>query len=120
MNGKKRFQEREGPMNASQNIFSSIPDEIPKELFQVILKTASFKIERIVSKGHASPQDFWYDQDEHEWVILLKGHAGLLFEENDNIIELKPGDYINIPARLKHRVQWTDPDIETVWLAVMY
>ncbi|MBL7179229.1 MAG: cupin domain-containing protein [Desulfobacterales bacterium] len=107
-------------MNNIQNIYASIPDEIPKELFQDILKTDRFKIERIVSKGHASPEGFWYDQKEHEWVILLKGRAGLLFEGNDKIIELKPGDYINIPARLKHRVQWTDPDVETVWLAVIY
>ena len=103
-----------------QNIYSSIPASIPKELFEDILITDRFKIERIVSKGHASPEGFWYDQDQNEWVILLKGRAGLLFEGNDNLIELKPGDYINIPAHLKHRVEWTDPDIETVWLAVMW
>ncbi|MFH1991277.1 MAG: hypothetical protein ABIK98_02565 [Pseudomonadota bacterium] len=57
-------------MKDIQNIYASIPDEIPKELFQDILKTDRFKIERIVSKGHASPEGFWYDQKEHEWVIL--------------------------------------------------
>ena len=107
-------------MNDIQNIYSSIPANIPQELFQDILITDTFKVKRIVSKGHASSKDFWYDQDQNEWVILLKGRAGLLFEGNDNIIELKPGDYINIPAHLKHRVEWTDPDIETVWLEVMW
>jgi len=107
-------------MNDIQNIYSSIPANIPQELFQDILITDTFKVKRIVSKGHASPKDFWYDQDQNEWVILLKGRAGLLFEGNDNIIELKPGDYINIPAHLKHRVEWTDPDIETVWLEIMW
>ena len=103
-----------------QNIYSSIPADIPQEIFQDILTTDSFKVERIVSKGHASPEGFWYDQDQSEWVILLTSRAGLLFEGNDNIIELKPGDYINIPAHFKHRVEWTDPDIETVWLAIMW
>lgn len=107
-------------MNDLQNIYSSIPANIPQELFQDILITDTFKVERIVSKGHGSPQDFWYDQDQNEWVILLKGRAGLLFEGNDNIIELKPGDHLNIPAHFKHRVEWTDPDIETVWLVIMW
>ncbi len=107
-------------MNDIRNIYSSIPASIPKELFEDILITDRFKIERIVSKGHASPEGFWYDQDENEWVLLLKGRAGLLFEGGDGVVELGPGDYINIPAHLKHRVEWTDPDIETVWLAIMW
>ena len=107
-------------MKDIQNIYSSIPHSIPQELFQDILITDTFEVKRIVSKGHASPKDFWYDQDKNEWVILLKGRAGLLFEGNNNIIELKPGDYINIPAHRKHRVEWTDPDIETVWLEIMW
>ena len=105
-------------MNNIQNIFSSIPDDIPAELFQDILATDSFKIERIVSKGHSSPGGFWYDQDKNEWIILLKGSAGLLLEGNDNVVELQPGDYLNIPPHLKHRVEWTDPETETVWIAI--
>ncbi len=107
-------------MNRVNNIFSAIPDDIPEELFQDILKTDSFKIERIVSKGHASPEGFWYNQKHHEWVILVKGGAGLRFENDDHLIEMKPGDYIHIPAHVKHRVEYTDPDAETVWIAVRY
>ena len=107
-------------MNDIQNIYSSIPADIPQELFQKILTTDTFKVERIVSKGHASPEDFWYDQDQNEWVMLLKGRAGMLFEGGDGAVELGPGDYISIPAHVKHRVEWTDPDMETVWLAVMW
>lgn len=107
-------------MNDIRNIYASIPADMPQELFEDVLTTDTFKIERIVSKGHASPQGFWYDQDQNEWVMLLKGRAGLLFEGKDTIIELKPGDYIHIPARRKHRVEWTDPDTETIWLAVMW
>ena len=107
-------------MNDVQNIFSSIPGDIPQELFQDLLTTDAFRIERILSKGQSSPEGFWYDQDENEWLIVLRGSAGLLFEGNDTIIELKPGDYINIPANRKHRVEWTDRNVETVWIAVMY
>ncbi|MEA3438493.1 MAG: cupin domain-containing protein [Thermodesulfobacteriota bacterium] len=107
-------------MNDVINIFENIPDHIPEELFQEILKTKNLKVERIVSKGHSSEDDHWYDQEENEWVILLKGNAGLLFEGDENVVILKPGDYINIPSHTKHRVEWTDPNIETVWLAIYY
>jgi len=107
-------------MNDIRNIYSSIPVDIPKELIQDILITDSFKIERIVSKGHSSPEGFWYDQDHNEWVILLQGGAGLLFEDAKEVFHLKPGDYMNIPAHRKHRIEWTDPNTETVWVAVMY
>ena len=107
-------------MNEIRNIFKNIPDHIPEELFQEILKTENIKIERIVSKGHSSPDNYIYDQEENEWVILLKGGAGLLFEGDANIVILKPGDYINIPSHTQHRVEWTDPDMATVWLAIHY
>jgi cupin 2 domain-containing protein len=68
-----------------KNIFSSIPDDIQQELFQDILTTDNFKIERILSKGHSSPAGYWYDQDKSEWVILLKGSAGIRFEDQDYI-----------------------------------
>jgi cupin 2 domain-containing protein len=102
-----------------QNIFSEIPAEIPEELFQEILKWKDGRIERIVSKGHATPEGQWYDQEQAEWVLLLAGKARLLFEGNRQI-ELKPGDYLKIPAHSKHRVSWTDPTEETIWLAVHY
>jgi cupin 2 domain-containing protein len=107
-------------MKDIQNIYSSIPADISEELFQDILTTDSFKIERIISKGHVSPEGFWYDQDQNEWVILLKGRANLRFEGYNSIVKLKPGDYVKIPAHVKHRVEWTDPETETVWIAVMY
>ncbi len=33
---------------------------------------------------------------------------------------MKPGDFVNIPAHKKHRVEWTTPDELTIWLAVFY
>ena len=102
------------------NIFSNIPKHIPQEIFEEIIATENIKIERIISKGHATPDDKWYNQDKNEWVILLKGSAGLLFEGEDNPITLDPGDYILIPAHMKHRVEWTDQTEMTIWLAVHY
>lgn len=79
---------------------------------------ADVRIERIISQGHTSPADSWYDQPQHEWVIVLKGAARLQFE--DGMVEMKPGDFINIPAFKKHRVDWTTPGEPTVWLGVRY
>lgn len=103
---------------AMPNLFTDIPDELPQELIQALLKLPTVRIERIASKGHFSPIDFWYDQDENEWLLLVSGAARLQFE--DRIVDLKPGDFINIPAQTRHRVEWTDPDQTTIWLAVFY
>lgn len=103
-----------------ENIFSNIADTISDEIFDNIIQTKNITIERIISRGHTSPKDFWYDQEKNEWVILLKGHARLKFLENYELVELKAGDYINIPAHCQHRVEWTDPHQETIWLAVHY
>ncbi|PKH02707.1 cupin [Psychromonas sp. MB-3u-54] len=101
------------------NIFANIPRELTTELFEDIVKNDAVQIERIVSKGHISPESGWYEQQQNEWVILLKGHAIILFE-NQNKVHLKPGDYVEIQALQKHKVSWTDPDNETIWLAVHY
>ena len=101
------------------NIFDAIPENIDTEIFELLAKSETTRIERIISKGHKSPDSGWYDQDENEWVLVLRGEAILLFEDGTSV-NLKAGDYINIPAHKKHKVEWTDPEIETVWLAVHY
>ncbi len=105
-------------MTSPSNFFAGLPLRLPDELFTTLLDAASVRIERIVSQGYASPDGFWYDQNRHEWVIVLKGAARLCFE--DETVEMKPGDFINIPAHQKHRVEWTTPDEPTIWLAVHY
>lgn len=102
----------------TSNLFTDLPANLPDEIFCTLLEADNLRIERIVSYGHASPEGFWYDQDQHEWVILLLGAARLSIDGESK--ELKPGDYINIPAHQKHRVEWTTPDEPTVWLAVFY
>jgi cupin 2 domain-containing protein len=101
-------------------LFANIPADLPEELVETLLESNSVKIERIVSHGHTSPADFWYDQELHEWVVLLKGKARLLFDGEVKPVELGPGDHINIPAYCRHRVEWTTPEEPTVWLAVHY
>lgn len=100
------------------NLFSDIPVDLPDELSQSLLSTDSVRVERIVSHGHASPEGFWYDQGQNEWVVVLEGAAKLRFE--DETRELKRGDFVNILAHRRHRVEWTTPDEPTIWLAVYY
>ena len=101
------------------NIIDSIPENLDKEFFENIIESKNVRIERIVSKGHASPDSGWYDQDQNEWVIVVKGEAVIAFEKDEQV-RLKEGDHINIPAHKKHPVAWTDPEVETIWLAVFY
>lgn len=102
------------------NLFTDLPTDLPAELIDVLTQNKHVRIERIVSTGQASPEGFWYDQDEAEWVVVLKGEAKLLFEGDAEPLPLKPGDHVTIPAHSKHRVEWTSPDEPTVWLAVFY
>ena len=102
------------------NIFSGIPDRVKEEIFETILKTDHLALERIISSGQATPPGQLYDQPKDEWVILLKGRAGLLFEGKEEMMVLHPGDYVHILAHQRHRVEWTDGKQKTVWLALHY
>lgn len=99
------------------NIFKNIPDQLPEELFECIFKQDNVRIERIISKGQVTPTGQWYDQDWDEWVMLLQGEATVLYE-NNQVFHLVAGDYLLIPARTKHRVEWTPPELTTLWLAI--
>ena len=103
-----------------RNLFAGLPNVLPEELVGVLVDSQQVRIERIVSTGHTSPAGFWYDQAEHEWVVVLKGEAKLLCEGDKEPIRMKPGDYVNIPAHIKHRIEWTTPEEPTVWIAVFY
>lgn len=103
----------------SQNIHDSLPLDLRAEAIDDIISAPAVRIERIVSKGHASPDSGWYDQDENEWVMVLKGAGSLTFEDGSTV-HLSAGDHINIPANCRHKVSWTDPSQLTIWLAVFY
>jgi cupin 2 domain-containing protein len=103
------------------NIFADvIAASTGEEEFHEIFARPGLKIERIISQGHASAPEFWYDQAWNEWVIVLKGCAKLQFEDGPAVRALGAGDYVFIPARKRHRVAWTDPQQPTVWLAVHF
>ena len=101
------------------NIFADIPGSLPDELVQTLLTAANFRVERIVSRGHSSPAGFWYDQHESEWVLLVSG-AARIDMEGQQPVTLGPGDFLNIPAHQRHRVDRTDPTQPTIWLAIHY
>ncbi|GLQ30841.1 cupin domain-containing protein [Litoribrevibacter albus] len=101
------------------SIFDKIPSELPTEVFEDIISHQGVRIERILSHGHTSPESGWYDQEEHEWVLVLKGAGTVEFEDGSSVT-LEPGEYLNIPAHTRHKVSWTDPNQVTLWLAVFY
>lgn len=105
------------------NLFLDIPDEGLRneaEVFDLLLSAPGLKIERILSTGQASPPGFWYCQPESEWVVVIRGSAGVKFEDETEVRILHPGDSVHIPAHCRHRVEWTDPQEPTLWLAVHY
>lgn len=102
------------------NLFKEIPEQLPEELIETICSHEHVRIERIVSRGHSSPDDFWYDQAEHEWVIVLQGAGILEFAEPAEEITLSVGDYTFIPAHRRHRVKRTSSEEETIWLAIFF
>lgn len=103
-----------------KNMLNDIPAQLPNELFTDLINGKNFRVERIVSQGHSSPENFWYDQEEHEWVLILQGEAELLLEGEDKPRKLKVGDYLSIPAHCRHRVIFTTSSPKTIWLAIFY
>jgi len=102
------------------NLFTDLPERTSEELVSVLAENDSVRVERIVSTGQSSPPGFWYDQQQHEWVALLKGEAVLRFEDEENDIPLSPGDHVLIKAHRRHRIESTAANRPTVWLAVFY
>lgn len=105
-------------MVRSGNIYADLPTRLPEEEAAMLTGRPGAYVERIVSTGQGSPAGFWFEQDWAEWVIVLAGAAALRIEGEPATRRLGPGDYVEIPPRIRHRVEWTDPDRPTVWLAV--
>jgi cupin 2 domain-containing protein len=105
-------------MSACLNLFANLPADFQTEISSVLAQGPHVRIERIVSNGQASPRDFWYDQNQDEFVVVLKGAARLRFD--NGVVNMTPGSFLNIPAHQRHRVDWTTPDEPTIWLAIHY
>jgi cupin 2 domain-containing protein len=102
------------------NLLSPLPEAEAAERVDALLTRPGLRIERIVSHGQASPPGFWYDQTEAEWVMVLAGAARLRFADEAEPRLLGPGDWLDIAPHRRHRVDWTDPTVATVWLALFY
>ena len=102
----------------TSNILSTVPAPHADEATETLLEANGMRVERIVSYGQVSPPGFWYDQDEAEWVLILRGRARLAIEGEAEDRELGPGDSLFLPAHCRHRVAWTPPDEPTVWLTI--
>ena len=103
-----------------RNLFAGLPTALSEELVTVLAQNQHVRIEQIISTGHSSPENYWYEQQEHEWVVVLRGEAKLYLDGDDEPVHLIPGDHVLIPARRRHRVEWTTSDEATDWLAVFY
>jgi cupin 2 domain-containing protein len=104
----------------SGNLFDDVAGSLEEEAVATLLASGAMRLVRIVSTGQATAEGVWYDQDDWEWVVLLKGAAGLRFEDEAQVRPLAPGDFVHIPAHKRHRVEWTAADEPTVWLALHY
>ncbi|HDS16574.1 MAG TPA: cupin domain-containing protein [Proteobacteria bacterium] len=107
-------------MSEQSSLLTNIPHYLPQEVFETICRGDNLRIERILSWGQASPEGFWFDQDDNEFVVLIQGRALLRIEGRKEPLRLEPGDYINLAAHVKHRVEWTEPDAVTIWLVIYY
>lgn len=101
-----------------QDLTSPLLEAKTSEVEDVLVSARGLRLVRIVSHGQVSPEGFWYDQDEAEWVMVLSGHARLEIEGETEERTLRPGDAVFLPAHCRHRVSWTDPDQPTIWVAL--
>ncbi|MDA0661143.1 MAG: cupin domain-containing protein [Planctomycetota bacterium] len=102
------------------SLLQDLPTDLTEEVIEVLVESGQVRIERIVSYGHCSPEGYWYDQPCAEWVTVVKGAGRLLLEGDPTPIEMRSGDYLLIPARKRHRVEWTTELEPTVWLAIHF
>ncbi len=105
--------------NSTDNILSGIPEALPQELEQLLLENEHLSIRRILSKGHSAPAQGWYEQQDNEWVLVVKGEGIIEFTDHSER-HMQEGDYCYIPALKKHRVKWTPEQEVTIWLAIHF
>lgn len=102
------------------NLLDKLPStKTANEIFETLIQTKQLKLERIISTGQITPENQWYNQAQNEWVVLIKGRANIVFEDQREV-HLVAGDYLHIHKHQKHRVSWTDPNDTCVWLALHY
>ncbi|WP_233189461.1 hypothetical protein [Geothermobacter hydrogeniphilus] len=116
--GHKQIYWIEAPPIRPASLLTDIPEQLPEELFTTLLTRPGIRLERIVSRAHSTAAGQWYDQSWDEWVLLVAGSARLRFSDPEQLIDLRPGDHLLIPAHRRHRVEATATDEDTIWLAL--
>jgi len=95
-----------------------LPDRMPgSELVEALIPDRGVLIERIISSGHITLPDSWYDQERDEWVVLLQGQARVAWENGQELV-MEAGDWVFIAAHERHRVEYTSEQPPCIWLAV--
>ncbi len=101
------------------NLFK-LPEKLPEgELCEILQAGHGVRVERVVSRGHASPDGFWYDQQAQEWVAVLAGEGVIAYPDGREVT-LRPGDTLFLPAHQKHRVARTTKNPPCIWLCVFF
>lgn len=118
--GKMNSRERPTDTRALNLLEKVDSSDLKTELVEILASGKNIRVERIISEGHCSESGFWYDDPSAEWVTVLSGEAQLRFEVDKKLVHLRQGDHITIAPHEKHRVEWTTPDEQTVWLAVYF
>lgn len=108
------------PDTPVKNLFDEIPADLPEELIETLVESEYLRLERIVSRAHSSPDNFWYEQQQNEWVMVVQGSARLQFADKQQELELNAGDHLVIQAGERHRVNWTSQEPECIWLCLFY
>ena len=114
----RRWGERDHGPGGEANLLSTPCPPPGEEAMQVLASAETWKLLLIASNGYQSPSDEWMDQSDHEWVLVLRGSACVALQDPDRIVDLSPGDHLSLPPHQRHRVERTDPDPGTLWLAL--
>ena len=114
----RRWGERDHTPGGEANLLATPCPPPGEESTRVLASAETWRLLLIASNGYLSPHDEWMDQSDHEWVLVLRGSACVALQNPDRIVDLSPGDHLLIPPHQRHRVERTDPDPGTLWLAL--
>src|SRR6185437_12154823 len=75
-----------------------------EELFLELLAHRNLVVEQILSGESSRPTAYLQEQDE--WVVVLAGGAAMTVDGEP--VELRPGDWLFLPAGVPHTVERTE------------
>ena len=116
----RRWGEEPASATGANNLLTSTTVLAGEEVEQLLCSGPGWRLVRIHSNGASSPEAFWYEQDENEWLTILKGSARLRLADPDVWVDLSVGDQLTLSSGRRHRVERTDSDPGTIWLALYW